>query len=325
NDRCGARLNRCQELTRCGLEKDFAARPCGDDVAVRSGNDTIQWAGKVVHGYTVAGRLPDADRSMVSRANDGSAVRRKRHAVDVLAIALEDPRWSAGERPQSNGAIPRGGCQHLAIGRSRERGNRSGVAVEDPIGRLLACRPDCDMRIAACRHNAAVLEPGDRIHRPVMEAHHLLGNVARQRPANRRSIKAAGDHVQTIGRNCQRSYRSGVAAQLSVNRFEAGGAGRGDQYARKQGAARSEPRSGHSLCIITHQSSLNHGIQNGFTTLKSRRYGSMPMSLRLSSLRFSSLALAKSCFQRTKQTANKSEKRERWSGRMVMAHLRLSY
>src|SRR5215472_7401109 len=47
-----------------------------------------------------------ADRPIISRADDLSTVRRKRHAVDVLAIALERPRWSAGERPQSNGAIP---------------------------------------------------------------------------------------------------------------------------------------------------------------------------------------------------------------------------
>src|SRR5438067_3143445 len=70
---------------------------------------------------------------------------------------------------------------------------------------------------------------------------------------------------------------------------------------------------------------LHHGIQNGFTVSKSRRYGSMPMSFKLRSLKFSSAAPRTCRFQRPRQTAMKSEKRESRSAKMVMAHLHLSH
>src|SRR5690242_16643851 len=116
-------------------------------------------------GDTISGGLPDPDRAVVTAADNLGAIRRKRHAVDVLAIALEDARWSAGERPQTNGAIPGCGGERLAVGGNRKRDDRCGVAIEHAIRRRLAWCPDRDMRIAACGHDAAVFEPGDRIHR----------------------------------------------------------------------------------------------------------------------------------------------------------------
>src|SRR5215472_6526667 len=203
------------------------------------------------------------------------------------------------------------------------------MAVKHLIGRRLACGPDRDMCIAARSDDTAVFEPGHRIHRAVMKAHHLLGDVARQRPANRRGVEAARDHVLAVGGNCQRAYRSAVATQLRANAVAAGSqAGkqrRGAQCAKDQGAARSEPKRNHSLCIITHKARLDHGIQNGFTVSKSRWYGSTPMSFKLRSLRLSSVAPRRCRFQRPKQTAIKSEKRERPSAKMVMAHLHLSH
>ena len=52
------------------------------------------------------------------------------------------------------------------------------MAVEHFIGLRLALRPDRDMRVGAGGDDAPVLEPGDRVHRAIMETHHLLGDVA---------------------------------------------------------------------------------------------------------------------------------------------------
>ena len=85
-------------------------------------------------------------------------------------------------------------------------------------GSRLALRPDRDMRVGAGGGDAAVLEPGDRVHRAVVEAHHLLGDVARQRPADRRGVEAAGDGVAAVGRDRQRPHRPAMAAQLRLRR-----------------------------------------------------------------------------------------------------------
>src|SRR5262245_8189205 len=48
-----------------------------------------------------------------------------------------------------------------------------------------------------------------------------------------------------------------------------------------------------ALCIITYKARPDHGIQNGFTVSKSRRYGSMPMSFKLRSLRVLQVGIGK--------------------------------
>ena len=73
---------------------------------------------------------PDAQRQVVGRADQRLAVRRERHAVDVLLMAFQHARLAAGERPQPDGAVPRRGGERRAVRRHREADDRRGMAFE---------------------------------------------------------------------------------------------------------------------------------------------------------------------------------------------------
>jgi len=74
--------------------------------------------------------------------------------------------------------------------------------------------------VGARSDNAAVFEPGDRVHRAIVKAHHLLGDVSFKRPADRRGVEAVRDGAVAVGRNRQRAHWSAVAKQLRLRAGE---------------------------------------------------------------------------------------------------------
>src|ERR1700674_1545918 len=113
------------------------------------------------------------------------------------------------------------------------------MAVEHLVGLWLALRPDRDMRVGAGGGDAPILEPDDRIYRVIMETHHLFGHVARERPADRRSIEAAGNGATAVGRDRQRPHRAAMAAQLGLRRDKRDGEDRNNYTAAQQSCHRS--------------------------------------------------------------------------------------
>src|ERR1700687_4738397 len=97
------------------------------------------------------------------------------------------------------------------------------MTFKHPVGRLLARSPDGNVRITARGHDPAVLEERDRIHRAVVKAHDLLGDIARKRPANCRCIETARDHMRPVRRDREPSHRPAMTAQLSMNGLQAYG------------------------------------------------------------------------------------------------------
>ena len=132
-----------------------------------------------MNAHAAVAEAPDAQRGVVAGAHQFAAVGREGDAVDVLAVAFQHARRAAIERPQADAVVPRCRGEHRAVRRQRQRGDRAAVAVEHSVGLRLALRPDRDMGVGAGGGDAAVLEPGHRVHRAVVKAHHLLGDVAR--------------------------------------------------------------------------------------------------------------------------------------------------
>ena len=133
--------------------------------------------GSVTTSAAVAAERPDAHGHIVAGAHQRRAVRRERDAVDVLLVAFEHARRAARERPQPHRVIPRRRGQRPALGRYSKGRNRRRMTLEDLSGRP-ARGPDGDAAVLARSRDAAVLEIGDRVHRAVVEAQHLLGAVA---------------------------------------------------------------------------------------------------------------------------------------------------
>jgi hypothetical protein len=80
-----------------------------------------------------------------------------------------------------------------------------------------------------------VLEQRDGVDGIGMETKHLLGRVARQRPADRGRIEAAGDRALPVGRYRQGPHRPAMAAQLCEG---CGGSDRqSDQHSQKRRSA----------------------------------------------------------------------------------------
>jgi len=161
---------------------------------------------------------PEAHGRVVSCADERFAVGRKGDRVDVLLIALEHGRCAAGERPQANRAIPGCGSERGTVGRYGERGDRSAVAFEDHVGPRTAVPPDRDARIGAARDRAAVPQDRDRVHRIVVQSHHLFGDSAIERPADRGRVKASGKCGRTVLRYRQRTHRPAMPDQLRAGR-----------------------------------------------------------------------------------------------------------
>jgi hypothetical protein len=86
------------------------------------------------------------------------------------------------------------------------------------LGRLRFARlPERDLCVFARRHETAVGQDRDRVHRAFVKAHHLLGGVFRKRPADRRGVEAAGKRLLAVGGNRERAHRAAMAAQLCVS------------------------------------------------------------------------------------------------------------
>ncbi len=179
----------------------------------------------------------DAQRQVVARRHQRAAVGREGDAVDVLLMALDHLRRAAAERPHPRGAIPRCRGEQLAVRRHGERHDRTLVTFEHRRRLRLAGLPDRDARILAAGRHASVGQERDRVHRAVVEAQHLLGGVALQRPADRRGVEAAGNRLRAVGRDRERPHRPAVPAQLGV-----GSARRKQQSACKNSNDRHEAR-----------------------------------------------------------------------------------
>ncbi len=52
------------------------------------------------------------------------------------------------------------------------------MSIKHPVGLLLTGRPDRNVRIRAGSDDATILQKCDSVHRTVVKAHHLLGDVA---------------------------------------------------------------------------------------------------------------------------------------------------
>ena len=100
-------------------------------------------------------------------------------------MLVEHARRAACERPKPHRVIPRGRCERCAIGRYRQRDDRRRMAFEHRVGLCLAGSPDRDAAIGAGGRRAPIPEQRDRVDGVGMETKHLLGRIARQRPADR--------------------------------------------------------------------------------------------------------------------------------------------
>ncbi len=129
-------------------------------------------------------------------------------------MTLEHARRAAGERPQPHRLIPRRRGQCCPVGRHRKCGDRRGMAFQHGIGLGVAGSPDGDAAVGACGRRAAVSEQCHRVDGVGMETQHLFGRIARQRPADRGRIEAAGNRGLSVGRNRQCPHRAAMAAQL---------------------------------------------------------------------------------------------------------------
>jgi hypothetical protein len=129
-------------------------------------------------------------------------------------MALQHARLAAGERPQAHGAVPRRRGDARAVRRRSERDHRRLVAVEHGRGTVGARRPQGDVAILAGGGDAAVGEDRDGVDRALVEPHHLLGGIARERPADRGLVEAARDRGLAVGRDHERAHRPAMAAQL---------------------------------------------------------------------------------------------------------------
>ena len=186
--------------------------PSGATATAESGAGSVTMVG----GRAV--ERPDAQGQIVGHAHHRLAVGRERHAVDVLRMPFEHARAPAAERPEPHRVVPRGGGKRGAVRRNAKRDDRRRVPFEHRIGLLFPGAPQRDAPIRAARHCAPVAQQRDRVHGVVVEAQHLLGGIARQRPTNRRAIEAAGDRFHAVGRHRDRAHRPAMAAQLRVRR-----------------------------------------------------------------------------------------------------------
>ena len=117
-------------------------------------------------------------RRVIAGGDQRAAVGRKRHAVDVLRVALEDARRAARERPQPRGAVPR------RRGERARRRARPPARQPAPCGLRApfdgCCSPGCQIAMRASSPLVAMrpsLSRADRIDRAIMKAQHLLGRV----------------------------------------------------------------------------------------------------------------------------------------------------
>ncbi len=172
----------------------------------------------MIHGWTAPGDRPDTQSRIVAGTQHIFSVRRKCNTVDILRIAIQHPWRAPGHRPQAHAVIPRCGGEQRSVRRNRQTRNGSGVSVEHLVGPLLTGRPDRNMRICPSSDDTSILQKCDCVHRTIVKAQYLLGGIARERPADRRCIKAARNCTRTIRRDCQRAHWSAVTAQLRVRR-----------------------------------------------------------------------------------------------------------
>ena len=87
--------------------------------------------------------------------------------------------------------VPGSGCDQSSVRRNGKTGDRSRVPIEHLVRLLLTERPDCNMRIRAGSDDASIFQKCGSVHRTVVKAHHLLGRIACERPADRGRIEAA--------------------------------------------------------------------------------------------------------------------------------------
>ena len=137
------------------------------------------------NGRRPAGERPDAHALIVAHGDQRATVRSECNAIDVLSVPFEHTRRTARERPQPNRMIPRRRSQCCAVGRRRERGDRCRMAFQNGIGLHFAGSPDCNAPVGARGRGVPVPQQHDRIDGAGMEPQHLLGRIARQRPADR--------------------------------------------------------------------------------------------------------------------------------------------
>src|ERR1041384_4932774 len=90
------------------------------------------------------------------------------------------------------------------------------MTFEAPRRLLLARPPDRDPSVLAGCQQPAVGHDRDRIHRPLVKTHHLLGGVADERPADGRSIKPPGQRFLPVGADGERPYGAAMAPQLGM-------------------------------------------------------------------------------------------------------------
>ena len=203
-------------LARVIEEIHDAVRARRDNLIRRRDRDRAQRRRQGHDRRHAAVKRPDAQRQIVSRADDRFAVRRERDAVDVLRMPFEHARRAARRAARAARCGPTRRKRASRRPAKRERHDRRRVSLQHRVGLLLAVAPDRDAPVRACRDGAAVSQQRDRVHGIVVEAQHLLGGVARERPADRGRIEAAGERRRAVGRNRDRAHRSAMAAQLRV-------------------------------------------------------------------------------------------------------------
>jgi len=121
---------------------------------------------------------------VVAEGDNRSSVQRECDTVDVLRMALEEPRGAAAERPQRRAVWSHDADASRLPSPTRSAATGRPMPFEHGARRLLAGRPD-GMRASSPLVAARPSEQGDRIDGAVMEAQHLLRRRAFERPADR--------------------------------------------------------------------------------------------------------------------------------------------
>ena len=88
------------------------------------------------------------------------------------------------------------------------------MTFQHGVGLGVARSPDRNAPIGACGCRASIFQQHHRVDGIRMETEHLLGRIARQRPADRGGIEASGNSGLSVGRDRQRPHRPAMAAQL---------------------------------------------------------------------------------------------------------------
>ena len=237
NDRRRPRRDLADENAGSRDQIDLAVGAGGDDLAVRGDRDRIERRRhRDGDGRSLAVQRCDAQRRVVAGADERAAIRREGDAIDVLPVAGEHARRTAGERPQPRRAIPGGRGQQRPVGRDRQGDHRGLMALEHRRRLRLAPLPDRNARVLAAGRDTAISQEDHGVDGTVVEPQHLLGFVVLQRPADHRAVEAAGDCACAVRRDCKRSHRPAVTAQLSMRRVEKNGGAADDQANQQHGS-----------------------------------------------------------------------------------------